>query len=107
MSVETIEEFLNDIRSAGAAGLEDVERIDEGVWLLKFKDETGVGVECRGNGSEFRLVAMLGRAIVDRRFTVFETALWFNSLWREHEGGRVTLSKPDGELDLRAIVCRR
>ena len=93
-----IESIVESLESAGLAGLRGMEHIDDAAWMLVFDDDTGVGVECRRRGDEPTLLAMLGRAPVDRRFIVYETMLCFNALWREYEGARITLDEPDGEL---------
>ena len=77
-----IENILEDLVSAGLAGLQGIEHVNEATWMLMFDDDTGVGIECRGRGDEPALMAMLGRAPVDRRFVVYETVLCFNALWR-------------------------
>ena len=93
-----IQNIVESLESAGLAGLREIEHIDDATWMLMFDDETGVGIECRARGDEPTLVAMLGRAPVDRRFIVYETMLCFNALWREYEGARITLDDPEGEL---------
>jgi hypothetical protein len=98
MTDGVIENIVESLESAGLAGLRGIEHIDHATWMLMFDDHTGVGIECRERGDEPTLVAMLGRAPVDRRFIVYETMLCFNALWRDYEGARITLDEPEGEL---------
>lgn len=80
--------------------IDEVEQIAPDAWTIAYAGGSVVGVEWLASPSRLVLTALVGVAAESRRLAVYETLLIFNSLWRDHDGVRLALTGPDGQVQL-------
>lgn len=78
--------------------IEAIAQTGDDTWTLAFDDEQIVMVEWIDGPPRIVFTCLVGRPPVDRRFTVYETLLTYNALWKEHDGARIALDGADGEV---------
>ncbi len=80
--------------------IEAVIQSEETNWAIQFDDQSIVMLEWAHKPDRVVLTAILGTPSESMQFSVYETLLCYNLLWKDTGGVKMALSGPGGELIL-------